>query len=86
MNTIIGIIDTALQVLGLIILADVILSYVRVSDRNPIVAFIRQVSRAVTAPIRKIVPPWKLGNGYVDFAPFIAILLISLLRSILRSL
>lgn len=80
------VIDVILQVVAWIIFIDVILSYVRVSEDNPLVALVRRISRAITSPIRKIIQPMRVGDAYADFSPLIAILIISVLRMILRNL
>jgi YggT family protein len=77
------IIDIALQVLGWVIIIDVILSYFpSVSPRNPFVMLIRRISQTLTDPFKKIVPPQRMGSGYIDFSPILALLAIFVLRQL----
>jgi YggT family protein len=46
---------------------------------NPIVRILYQLTEPVLRPIRKLVPPYKLGG--LDLSPLILILLIQLVRS-----
>ncbi len=62
-----GLIHTALNLLTLIIIADVIISYIpSLSRRNPIVMLLHKITRYMTAPFRKILPPQRMGNAYVE--------------------
>jgi YggT family protein len=65
--------DIVLQTLLIIIFINAILSWVRPDPSNPIVMFLDRVSDAVCNPIRRIFPTAVSG---IDFAPFIAMLLL----------
>ena len=65
----------ALQVLSWVIIIDVVLSYIpSVPRHNPAVMLIHRVSDAVVSPFRKLVPPQRVGEVYVDFSPIFALL------------
>lgn len=72
--------DIVLQTLLIIIFINAILSWVRPDPSNPIVMFLDRVSDAVCNPIRRMFPTAFSG---IDFAPFIAMLLIVGLRMFL---
>jgi YggT family protein len=71
------ILDILLQTLLIVIFINAILSWVRPDPSNPIVMFLDRVSDLVCDPIRRLFPTAFSG---IDFAPFIAMLLIVGLR------
>ena len=76
------IIDKALDLLSLLIIAYALLSWFpKVDRRNPIVQFINKTGDTLCEPIRKLIPPRNMGN--IDISPIIVILIINFLRMIL---
>ena len=75
-----GVLDIVLQLLMIIILINALLSWVRPDPSNPIVIFLDRVSSVVCDPIRRLMPT---SFGGIDFAPFIAMLLIFFLQRFL---
>jgi YggT family protein len=71
------VLDIALNALMLIILINALLSWVRPDPNNPIVMLLERVSDFVCDPIRRLFPT---SAGGMDFAPFIAMLLIIFLQ------
>jgi len=67
------VLDVLLQTLLLVILINALLSWVRPDPMNPIVQFLERVSNLVCNPIRRLLPTMVSG---IDFAPFIAMLVI----------
>lgn len=72
--------DLVLQTLLLVIFINAILSWVRPDPYNPIVQFLDRVSDLVCNPIRRLLPT---AIGGMDFAPFIAMLVIWFLKMFL---
>lgn len=71
--------------LQLIILADVIISWIPSLDRyHPLVIAIRRITRPIYRPIQRLIPPEK--TGYVDVSPAIAILGLYIIGMILESI
>jgi YggT family protein len=68
-----GVLDIVLTGLMIVILINAVLSWVRPDPSNPIVQFLERVSDFVCDPIRRLFPT---HLGGIDFAPFIAMLLI----------
>ena len=68
-----SVLDIVLNVLMLIILINALLSWVRPDPHQPIVMLLERISDAVCDPIRRLIPT---SAGGIDFAPFIAMLLI----------
>jgi YggT family protein len=72
----------------IILLARVLLSWVQVDPRNPIINLIHQLTEPLLAPIRRMLPQ----SGGLDFSPMVAFIVVliaeqiilTLLRSLLR--
>ncbi len=71
------VLDVLLNALGIILIVNALLSWVRPDPSNPIVRFLDQVSDAVCEPIRRLIPT---VIGGLDLAPMIAILALMFLR------
>ncbi len=71
------VLDVLLNALGIILIVNALLSWVRPDPSNPIVRFLDRVSDAVCDPIRRLFPT--VVGGF-DLAPMIAILLVMFLR------
>jgi YggT family protein len=67
------VLDVVLNALGIILIVNALLSWVRPDPSNPIVQFLDRVSDAVCSPIRRLMPT---SVGGIDFAPFIAMLIL----------
>jgi YggT family protein len=77
LNAVATILDILLQSLLVVIFINAILSWVRPDPGHPIVMFLDRVSDLVCNPIRRLLPTVVSG---IDFAPFIAMLLLLGLR------
>ena len=78
------VLDVLLNVLGIILIVNALLSWVRPDPSNPIVRFLDQVSDAVCDPIRRLLPT---VVGGLDLAPMIALGVIWVLQMVVvRSL
>ena len=71
------VLDVLLNALGIILIVNALLSWVRPDPANPIVRFLDRVSDAVCDPIRRLFPT---VVGGLDLAPLIAILIVWFLR------
>lgn len=69
---------TLIDLYSLVVLAAVILSWVRADRRQPLVQFVFNVTEPALAPIRRVIPP----AGGLDFSPLILLVLLRLLRSL----
>ncbi|HEY3266652.1 MAG TPA: YggT family protein [Armatimonadota bacterium] len=97
MNLVIYVLMRALDILVLIIFASIILSWVEFFQRsnprsgfrlnmgNPVIRFIESVAYSVLHPIRRVIEPYQRSSG-IDFSPIIALVLISVVRSVLLGL
>ena len=77
LNALAAILEIVINGLMLVILVNALLSWVRPDPNNPIVMLLARVSDFVCDPIRRLFPT---SAGGMDFAPFIAMLLIIFLQ------
>lgn len=80
LNAVAGVLDIVFQILLIVILINALLSWVRPDPSNPLVVALDRISGLVCNPIRRIIPT---AVGGIDFAPFIAMLLIFFLQRFL---
>ena len=73
------ILDWVLSALGLVLIINALLSWVRPDPSNPIVRFLDVISDAVCDPIRRVVPT---VVGGLDLAPMIALGVVWLLQQL----
>jgi len=81
-------VDIFFDVIFYLILARVILSWIRVNPYNPIVRFVYQVTDPILMPFQNLI--WRLlppGRGiYIDFSPLVAIIVLQIVRNIVVSI
>ena len=71
-------VGTLIDLYSLVVLAAVIMSWVRADRRHPLVQFVFNATEPALAPIRRVLPP----AGGIDFSPMILLILLRLLRQI----
>jgi len=76
------VLDIVLNGLLIVIFINALLSWVRPDPNHPIVMFLERVSDLVCDPIRRVIPTQVSG---IDFAPFIAMLVIWFVKMFLVS-
>lgn len=79
-NIIIGIakvLDIVLYSYMWVLIIRALISWVNPDPYNPIVQFLTRATEPVLRPIRKLVPPYKIG---LDLSPLIAVLVIIFLQ------
>ncbi len=79
-NIILGIakvLDVVLNIYMWIVIIRALISWVNPDPYNPIVQILTKITEPVLRPIRKLVPPYKIG---IDLSPLIAILAIIFLQ------
>lgn len=88
MSTIGDLIDLGLTVYFYAVFIWVILSWIRVSSTHPlgrVQVFLDRIIYPVILPIRRVIPPIRLGGGALDLSPIVLLIGIQLLRSLLAS-
>ena len=79
-NVVIGIarvLEIILEIYMWVIIIRALISWVSPDPYNPIVQVLTRLTEPVLKPIRKLVPPYKVG---IDFSPLIAVLIIIFLQ------
>jgi len=69
---------TLLKIYGYLIIARAIMSWMNPNPNNPAIKFIHMVTDPVLEPIRRLLP----SMGGVDFSPFVAMIIIWFLMSL----
>jgi YggT family protein len=70
---------TLVDLYSLVILAAVVMSWVRVDLRNPLARMVYNLSEPVLAPLRQVLP----AMGGLDFSPMVVLLALRALRGML---
>lgn len=71
---------------ALLVLAWVILSWVQVGSTHPIgriQVFLDRIIYPVILPLRRILPPLRLGGAMIDLSPLVLLLGLQLLRRVI---
>lgn len=74
---------TALSIYSFAVLIWVILSWVRVPASHPlgrVTVFLDRIIYPVILPIRRVVPPLRIGGGALDLSPIVLLIGLSLLQ------
>ncbi|MFP4661141.1 MAG: YggT family protein [Halanaerobiales bacterium] len=86
-NSLIYVINTAVSIFNLLLIARVLISWISPDVRNPnwrkFLRIVYFLTEPVLSPIRKILPPNSIG---LDFSPVIAIVAITIIRALLIDL
>jgi YggT family protein len=76
----------ALRLYAIAVLAWVILSWVQVPATHPlarVTVFLDRIIYPVILPLRRIIPPVRLGGGALDLSPIILLIGLSFLQRII---
>ena len=83
---ILELLDTALTLYFFAVFAWVVLSWIPMSAGHPlgrIQSFLDRIIYPAIRPIRKVIPPIRLGGGALDLSPIILLLGIQILRRLI---
>lgn len=84
-----GLIDLVLLLYFYAVFIWVILSWIRVSSVHPlgrVQVFLDRIIYPVILPIRRVIPPIRIGGGALDLSPIVLLIGIQLLRSLFSRL
>ena len=81
MNLIVDIVGLVFTFLWIVVLADVIVSWV-LDPFHPVRRFLDSIVQPMLDPIRRIIPP----SSGIDFSPFILLLLLGVIRRLVVGL
>jgi YggT family protein len=76
--SILGFLVTLINLYQLVILVRALISWVSPDPRNPIVQFLVRITEPVLKPLRRLVPPQKLGG--IDLSPVVAIVVLEIAK------
>lgn len=79
--SLLGIISSLFTIYIWVIIIRALISWVSPDPYNPVVQILYKLTEPVLRPLRRLVPPHKLGG--LDLSPLIAILLLVLIRQTL---
>ena len=78
---------TLLEIYFYAVFAWVILSWIRVSSMHPlgrVQTFLDRIIYPIILPIRRVLPPIRIGGGALDLSPIVLLIGIRILIGILR--
>lgn len=84
--------DVLADILGIYriaVFAWIIMSWVRVSSTHPLARlqlFLDRIIYPLVLPLRRVIPPLRLGGMMLDLSPIVLLILISVVQSLLRNL
>jgi YggT family protein len=80
--SVIGLVQLLFDLYVIVLLARVLLSWVQIDPRNPIVTLINQLTEPLLAPIRRLLPP----TGAMDFSPLVAFFVVLIAEQVVLTL
>jgi YggT family protein len=84
---VLDLIATLLEIYFYAVLIWVILSWIQVSSTHPlgrVQIFLDRIIYPVILPIRRVIPPVRLGAGALDLSPIVLLVLLRILIRVLR--
>ncbi len=84
-----GVLLLILQIYFYAVLAWVILSWIPTSSEHPlgkVNVFLDRVIYPVILPLRRVIPPLRLGGGMLDLSPIVLLIGIQLLMGLVRGI
>lgn len=82
MSLLVDVISTAFTVYTLLIIGRILLSWIPHNPYNPVVRFVYELTDPYLNIFRRVIPPL----GMIDISPIVAILVLSLIRSLVITL
>ena len=79
---VIGLVQLLFDLYVFVLLARVLLSWVQVDPRNPLVSLINQLTEPLLAPIRNLLPQ----GGGMDFSPMVAFVVVLITEQVVLML
>ena len=84
-----GVLILILQIYFYAVLAWVILSWIPTSSEHPlgrVNVFLDRVIYPVILPLRRVIPPLRLGGGMLDLSPIVLLIGLQLLMGLVRGI
>jgi YggT family protein len=84
-----GVLNLILQIYFYAVLAWVILSWIPTSSEHPlgkVNVFLDRIIYPVILPLRRVIPPVRLGGGMLDLSPIVLLIGLQLLMGLVRGI
>ncbi|MGE5654169.1 MAG: YggT family protein [Bacillota bacterium] len=81
-----AILTTLAQVLYWLVMVRIVISFMPEFSQYPWARWVANVTEPLLQPIRRALPPVRVGAGYVDFSPMVLLLVVNLILNALRRL
>ncbi len=84
-----GVLILILQIYFYAVLAWVILSWIPTSSEHPlgrVNVFLDRIIYPVILPLRRVIPPLRLGGGMLDLSPIVLLIGLQLLMGLVRGI
>jgi YggT family protein len=84
-----GVLNLILQIYFYAVLAWVILSWIPTSSEHPlgkVNVFLDRIIYPVILPLRRVIPPVRLGGGMLDLSPIVLLIGLQLLMRLVRGI
>ena len=78
-----------ITIYSIAVFAWIIMSWVRISSTHPLARvqlFLDRIIYPVILPIRRVLPPLRLGGMMLDLSPIVLLIALNLLQGLVRSL
>ncbi len=72
------------NIIEILILVRIILSFLRIGPYNPISRIIYELTEPILAPARELIYKIGIDTGMFDFSPIVAVLILRLILGIIR--
>lgn len=79
--SLLGLVSSVITIYIWVIIIRALISWVSPDPYNPVVQILHKLTEPVLRPLRRLIPPHKLGG--LDLSPLIAVLILVLVRSTL---
>ena len=75
-------ITSLIEIIKILILVRIVISFLRVATGGPIIRFIYDLTEPVLAPARALIAKTGIDTGMFDFSPIVAILILSIVENL----
>jgi YggT family protein len=76
-----------LRLYGIAVFAWIIMSWVRISSTHPLAkvqVFLDRIIYPVILPLRRVLPPLRIGGAMLDLSPIVLLIGINILQGVVR--
>lgn len=81
-----ALLSAAAQVLYWLVMIRIVISFMPEFSSYPWARWVANVTEPLLAPLRRALPPVRIGAGYIDFSPMVLLLIVNLVLNAVRRL